>query len=97
MACQIIFNSVLNKNLNGKQITYMNSKCKLVRFRDGRDSYEYGIDLIDWIIDGIEDVFFTIHICCGYPTYLDQKDYHKASSNSYNILSIFYYNRCLKL
>ena len=41
-----LFNSVLDKNLNGKQITYMNSKCKLVRFRDGRDSYEYGIDLI---------------------------------------------------
>lgn len=29
------------------------------------------------------DVEKIIHICCGYPTYLDQKDYKKADSDAY--------------
>jgi len=48
---------------------------------------DWGIDLLDSIINDINDIYFTVHICCGYPSYLDQIDYIKAPIESYNILS----------
>ena len=48
---------------------------------------DWGIDLLDSIVKGIDGVFFTLHICCGYPQYLDQTDYKKAPISSYDILA----------
>ena len=48
---------------------------------------KWGIDLLDSIVKDIDDVFFTVHICCGYPTYLDQTDYKKAPASSYDIIA----------
>ena len=48
---------------------------------------EWGIDLLDSITQDIDDIFFTVHICCGYPQYLDQIDYKKAPISSYEILA----------
>ena len=47
---------------------------------------EWGIKLLDYIISDIDDVFFTVHICCGYPKYLDQIDYKKAPVASYDMI-----------
>ena len=47
----------------------------------------WGIDLLDQIVEGIDGIFFTVHICCGYPKYLDQTDYKKAPPSSYDILA----------
>ena len=48
---------------------------------------DWGIDLLDSIIKDIDDIFFTVHICCGYPQYLDQHDYKKSDISSYLILA----------
>ena len=32
-------------------------------------------------------MFFTVHICCGYPNHLDQINYKKAENNSYDIIA----------
>ncbi|XP_077977639.1 5-methyltetrahydropteroyltriglutamate--homocysteine methyltransferase-like [Glandiceps talaboti] len=45
---------------------------------------EYGIDHVRKCFDGINtDVQKYIHVCCGYPSYLDQEDYKKANNQSY--------------
>ena len=48
---------------------------------------DWGIDILDCIIKDISNVFFTVHICCGYPNYLDQINYKKADKSSYDILA----------
>jgi len=48
---------------------------------------KWGINLIDLIIKDIDDIFFTLHICCGYPQHLDQINYNKAPVSSYNIIA----------
>ena len=55
--------------------------------RKTNDALEWGIDLLDSIVDGKDDIFFTVHICCGYPIYLDQINYKKADNNSYDIIA----------
>ena len=34
-------------------------------------------------IPGINEVTTILHLCCGYPNYLDQKDYMKADKENY--------------
>ena len=34
-------------------------------------------------IPGINEVTTILHLCCGYPNYLDQKDYMKADKKNY--------------
>jgi len=52
-----------------------------------KEALEWGIDLINDIINNMEGIFFTIHICCGYPSDLDQVDYKKAPPKSYDLLA----------
>lgn len=44
----------------------------------------YGIPLLDTCFEGVDkSVQRSVHICCGYPGYLDQQDYHKADPSAY--------------
>lgn len=44
----------------------------------------WGIDLLDICFAGVpEGVQREVHICCGYPEYLDDHDYEKAPLDSY--------------
>lgn len=44
----------------------------------------YGIETLERCFAGIPDnVTRAMHMCCGYPNYLDQTDYHKADPDSY--------------
>eukprot|EP00794_Sanderia_malayensis_P017627 gene17627-19381_t len=54
----------------------------LMRYPD--KALEYGIDFVSQCFHGIpDDVFKTVHACCGYPQYLDQTDYEKADKDAY--------------
>lgn len=52
------------------------------------DALKFGIVNVDNCFAGIpSNVMTYIHICCGYPTHLDEHDYKKAENNSYMILA----------
>jgi len=54
----------------------------LVRYPD--KALQYGIDYLSQCFAGVpHDVLKTVHICCGYPLYLDQVDYNKADKDAY--------------
>jgi 5-methyltetrahydropteroyltriglutamate--homocysteine methyltransferase len=45
---------------------------------------DYGIECLERCFDGVPDhVTRVVHICCGYPNHLDDRDYHKADPESY--------------
>jgi len=77
-----------------REILYLKSiGCKEIQIdeplfaRQPEKALEWGIDLLNCIVKDISNVFFTVHICCGYPNYLDQFDYKKADNNSYDIIA----------
>ncbi len=48
----ICFTQVINKDLSDEVYDYLKIKCNLSHFKDSRQSYEYGIDLIlGWLIE----------------------------------------------
>jgi len=48
------------------------------------DALAYGIETLERCFAGCGPaVTRVVHICCGYPNYLDQTDYHKADPSSY--------------
>ncbi len=48
------------------------------------EALDYGIELMSRCFEGVPpDVSRAMHMCCGYPNYLDDTDYHKADRASY--------------
>ena len=48
------------------------------------EALDFGIGLLGRCFDGVPgDVQRVVHVCCGYPTRLDQHDYDKAPASSY--------------
>lgn len=48
------------------------------------DANEFGIEIIEKCFRNVpESVFKIVHMCCGYPNYLDEPDYKKAHIDSY--------------
>jgi len=48
----------------------------------------YGVGLLDKCFEGVsKDCMKQMHMCCGYPEYLDQKEYLKADPTSYHQLA----------
>ena len=77
-----------------REILYLKSiGCKEIQIdepvfaRQPEKALAWGIDLLNCIIKDISNVFFSVHICCGYPNYLDQMNYNKADNNSYNMIA----------
>lgn len=83
--------SVLAKILNMEIRALVSAGCKyiqvdepvLMRYPD--EALEYGIDQLSSCFNGVSaaDVVKTVHLCCGYPNYLDQEDYKKADKDGY--------------
>ena len=52
------------------------------------DALSYGIECLDRCFDGVPaDVTRVMHMCCGYPGHLDDKDYLKADPACYQQLA----------
>jgi 5-methyltetrahydropteroyltriglutamate--homocysteine methyltransferase len=73
-----------------REILYLKSiGCKNIQIdeplfaRESKKAILWGIDLVNEIVKDIDNIFFTLHICCGYPTYLDEVNYLKADHSSY--------------
>ncbi|XP_030850694.1 uncharacterized protein LOC115918019 [Strongylocentrotus purpuratus] len=59
-----------------------------VMVRDPDVALDYGIDHASQCFDGVgTDVTKTVHLCCGYPLYLDQTDYPKADKDAYFVVA----------
>lgn len=50
--------------------------------RKVQDAIAFGIPALHHVLDGVA-AERTVHICCGYPSYLDQQDYVHADKDSY--------------
>ncbi len=45
---------------------------------------DYGVEALERCFDGVSDeVTRVMHMCCGYPNYLDDEEYHKAERDCY--------------
>lgn len=56
--------------------------------RKPQAALDYGIENLERCFHGVPaDVTKIMHMCCGYPNALDQKDYLKADPESYRILA----------
>jgi len=52
------------------------------------EALAFGVETLERCFDGVPDsVTRVVHICCGYPSYLDQTDYLKAEQSSYGRLA----------
>jgi len=52
--------------------------------RNVKEALEFGIDHLIRCFHGLaEGMNRVVHICCGYPSFLDETDYHKADPQAY--------------
>lgn len=52
--------------------------------RKPAQALDYGMETLERCFHGLpDDVNRVVHMCCGYPTYLDQEGYPKADPDSY--------------
>lgn len=56
--------------------------------RQPDDALGWGIELVERCFHGVPDgVQRIVHVCCGYPSTLDQEDYPKADPGNYAVLA----------
>jgi len=52
--------------------------------RKPKEALDYGVECLDRCWHGVpSDITKVMHMCCGYPNFLDQTDYHKADPQAY--------------
>lgn len=92
---QKILGNVLAKFINTEIKALVSAGCKtiqvdepvLMRYPD--QALEYGIEQLSSCFNGVSasDVVKTVHLCCGYPNYLDEVGYKKADKDAYVLLA----------
>jgi len=56
--------------------------------RNVEAALDFGIECLERCFDGVpDDVQRIMHMCCGYPGHLDDKDYQKADPGTYLLLA----------
>jgi len=77
---------VINKEI----LSLANHGCQYIQLdepvlmRYPEDAINYGIEDAKRCFSGLpEGITSIVHLCCGYPTYVDQNDYMKADKNLY--------------
>jgi len=52
--------------------------------RQPKKALDWGIKMLDRCFEGVgEEIEKSVHICCGYPNYLDEENYMKADPSAY--------------
>ncbi|MEM7173033.1 MAG: cobalamin-independent methionine synthase II family protein [Pseudomonadota bacterium] len=76
--------------LNQEILALVDAGCQQVQVdepvfaRYPQNALDYGVENLERCWQGVPDhVTKTMHMCCGYPNYLDQTDYLKADPQSY--------------
>lgn len=80
--------------LNVEVRALVDAGCKYIQIdeplfaRKVDEALAFGVETLERCFNGVpEDVTRVVHICCGYPSYLDQTDYLKAEQSSYGRLA----------
>ncbi|XP_077866509.1 5-methyltetrahydropteroyltriglutamate--homocysteine methyltransferase-like [Saccoglossus kowalevskii] len=80
----------LMKVINKQILGLVNAGCRNIQIdepvfaRNPDIALKYGIDHATRCFDGVgKDVVKTVHLCCGYPTHLNEEKYLKADLQSY--------------
>lgn len=80
--------------LNAEVLALAEAGCKVIQIdeplfaRKPEAALDYGMANIDRCWQDVpEGVTKVMHMCCGYPNYLDQEDYAKADPNAYLALA----------
>lgn len=80
----------LAEALNKEVLALAEAGCKYIQIdeplfaRKPREALDYGLEHIERCWQGVPDgVTKVMHMCCGYPNYLDQEDYAKADPQAY--------------
>ena len=91
---RIKLNRDLADTINKEIIGLVEAGCKYIQIdeplfaRQINDTLNFGIEGIERCFHGVPNgVKKIVHICCGYPDYLDDENYKKADPESYFILS----------
>lgn len=76
--------------LNGQIRALAEAGCRNIQVdepifaRKPAEALQYGMETLERCFHGVpDDVNRVVHMCCGYPTYLDQEGYPKADQDSY--------------
>ncbi|XP_077977706.1 5-methyltetrahydropteroyltriglutamate--homocysteine methyltransferase-like [Glandiceps talaboti] len=82
--------SDLVKVVNKQILGLVNAGCRHIQLdepvmvRNPEIAMDYGIEHASKCFEGVgPEVTKAVHVCCGYPMYLDQKDYQKADRKIY--------------
>nr|UKS50400.1 B12-independent methionine synthase 2 [Karenia brevis] len=80
----------LAKIVNAHVVALAEAGCKHIQVdkpvfaRQPEKAPQWGIGLLDKCFEGVgKEVVKSMHMCCGYPEYLDQVGYKKAEPSSY--------------
>ena len=80
--------------LNAEVLALAEAGCRHIQIdeplfaRKPREALDYGLAHIDRCWQGVPaGVTKVMHMCCGYPSHLDQEDYAKADPNAYFALA----------
>lgn len=81
---------ILVKAINREVVALSKAGCKYIQIdepvmvRYPEKALLYGIDHVTECMNDVsKETIKVIHLCCGYPTYLDQEDYKKADPSLY--------------
>jgi len=83
------FTSALAPLINHTILTLVKQGCKYIQVDEPvlaryPHKAEAAIKNVEVCLQGVpEDVTTIVHVCCGYPQYLDQEDYEKAELSAY--------------
>ncbi len=84
----------LAKTVNFEILALVEAGCKYVQVdeplfaRQVTDARSFGFEMLERCFHGVpKEVRKIVHICCGYPNFLDEEDYKKADPDSYHQLA----------
>ena len=87
-------NAALAKTVNREVLALVDAGCQYIQVdeplfaRKVTDALDFGMEGLERCFHGVpKSVTRVVHMCCGYPQYLDDTDYKKADPDSYHQLA----------
>lgn len=87
-------NAALAETVNREILALVEAGCQYIQVdeplfaRKVEDALDFGMEGLERCFHGVPDsVTRVVHMCCGYPQYLDDTDYKKADPDSYHRLA----------
>jgi 5-methyltetrahydropteroyltriglutamate--homocysteine methyltransferase len=86
--------AILAETVNREILALVDAGCEYIQVdeplfaREVDDALNFGIEGLERCFHGVpKSITRVVHMCCGYPDYLDDTDYKKADPDSYHRLA----------